>query len=144
MIMLKDDYYTVSEAAKRLNVSRQTISRWLASGKLDSEKVGRERLIYKKRIWEIELGAISTSDMVWREIFRMLIEKLGYTNEIFVIESADVFKKNPSFLITRRDGSKERIVFAISKAKLVQQSNNKYKIELPIQRVKQQAKRGEK
>lgn len=42
---LKDSYFTVAQAAEELGVTRKTISRWLADGKLSAEKVGREKLI---------------------------------------------------------------------------------------------------
>ena len=44
---LKDTYFTISEAAEELKVTRQTVSRWIASGILPAEKVGRETLIDK-------------------------------------------------------------------------------------------------
>ncbi len=49
---LKDNYFTISEAARELNVTRQTISRWVANGKLAGEKIGRETLINKKDLFE--------------------------------------------------------------------------------------------
>lgn len=45
---IKDRYFTISESAKALGVTRQTISRWIKEGKIPSEKVGRETLIKKK------------------------------------------------------------------------------------------------
>ncbi len=45
---LKDNYVTITQAAKQLGVTRQTISRWLAKGKVPGEKIGRETLIKKK------------------------------------------------------------------------------------------------
>ena len=45
---LKDKYFTISEATKELNVTRQTISRWIKEGKLHGEKIGRETLIDKE------------------------------------------------------------------------------------------------
>ncbi len=42
---LKDTYFTISEAAKQLKVTRQTISRWVAKGNIPAEKIGREVLI---------------------------------------------------------------------------------------------------
>jgi excisionase family DNA binding protein len=52
---IKDSYYTVTEAAKKLGVSRQTISRWLASGKIVAESVGREKLIRKSQLKNIHV-----------------------------------------------------------------------------------------
>ena len=49
---IKDKYYTISEASERLQVTRQTVSRWIKEGKFTTEKVGRETLIEKRRVWE--------------------------------------------------------------------------------------------
>ena len=63
---LKDKYFTIHEAAKQFNVTRQTISRWIAGGKIPVEKVGRETLIkrkdlsefYRKRLSEVAADSI--------------------------------------------------------------------------------------
>lgn len=44
---LKDTYFTISQAAKQMGVTRQTISRWIEEGKFPAEKIGREVLIKK-------------------------------------------------------------------------------------------------
>ena len=51
---IKDDYFTLSEAARELGVTRQTISRWISQGKLTGERVGRETLIKKEGLFEYE------------------------------------------------------------------------------------------
>jgi excisionase family DNA binding protein len=51
---LKDKYLTITQAAERMLVSRQTISRWITEGKLSAEKVGREKLIPKHQIITLE------------------------------------------------------------------------------------------
>ncbi len=50
--ILSQYYYTLSEAAHHLGISRMTLSRWLKSGKIEAYRVGSERMIPK---WEIEL-----------------------------------------------------------------------------------------
>lgn len=50
MSELKSKYFTITEASKKLGVSRQTISRWIADGKLTTEAIGREKLIDKAQI----------------------------------------------------------------------------------------------
>ena len=47
---IKDKYLTISDAAKELGVTRQTISRWIRSGNVSAEKVGREMLIEKDEL----------------------------------------------------------------------------------------------
>ena len=51
---IKDQYFTISEAAKQLNVTRQTISRWVSRGKIPGEKVGRETLIKKEDLFKYQ------------------------------------------------------------------------------------------
>jgi excisionase family DNA binding protein len=48
---IKDNYFTLSEAANELNVTRQTVFRWIKSGKITAEKVGRETLIEKTEVF---------------------------------------------------------------------------------------------
>jgi len=50
MQKLKDKYTTISEVAKELKVTRQTASRWLSTGEIKTEQVGREKLIDKKSL----------------------------------------------------------------------------------------------
>jgi len=45
---LKDNYITITQAAKQLGVTRQTISRWIAKKYVPAERVGRVALIKKK------------------------------------------------------------------------------------------------
>jgi len=53
-MLLKDSYYTVSEAASALGVTRQTIHRWLRQEIIaSSEKIGKERVILKTEITKV-------------------------------------------------------------------------------------------
>ncbi len=45
---LKDEYFTISEAAKDIGVTRQTISRWIAELDIPVEKIGRVTLIKRE------------------------------------------------------------------------------------------------
>lgn len=56
---LKDTYFTILEAAKEFRVTRQTISRWIAEGKIPVEKVGRETLIKKKGLHQYHRKRLS-------------------------------------------------------------------------------------
>jgi excisionase family DNA binding protein len=42
------DYYTVAEAAERLNVSHSTVWRWIRSGKLPAYRVGSRNIRIKQ------------------------------------------------------------------------------------------------
>ena len=46
---IKDLYFTISEAAKELDVSRQTVYRWIADSKMTTEKIGGVILVDKSR-----------------------------------------------------------------------------------------------
>ena len=50
--MLRDDYLTITQAAQYVNVTRQTIYRWVKRG-LRSDKVGRVTLIKRDDIHTI-------------------------------------------------------------------------------------------
>jgi excisionase family DNA binding protein len=50
---LRDKYITISEAAKEVGVTRQTISRWIRAEKVFVEKLGRETLIEKEQLFRI-------------------------------------------------------------------------------------------
>jgi excisionase family DNA binding protein len=58
---LKDEYVTITEAARLLDVTRQTISRWVSEGKLNIQRVGREALINKGDIRKFEGQRVSSS-----------------------------------------------------------------------------------
>jgi excisionase family DNA binding protein len=49
-MQITDYFLTISQTAKLLNVTRQTISRWVKVGQLNSQHIGREVLISKREI----------------------------------------------------------------------------------------------
>jgi len=49
-INIASRFYTLSEAAKRLQVERHTVSRWIRAGRLDAQKVGATVLIEKRDV----------------------------------------------------------------------------------------------
>ncbi len=78
---LMDSYFTVSQAAKELGVTRKTISRWLVDGKLSAERVGREKLIKKGEVYSLMLvgDAIRFIPRMWNALEKFLghhIEKI--------------------------------------------------------------------
>jgi excisionase family DNA binding protein len=58
---VKDMFVTISEAAKILNVSRQTIYRWIEDKKFPAEKVGGMILVDKKSVLEFRAKRIDES-----------------------------------------------------------------------------------
>jgi excisionase family DNA binding protein len=80
---LKDSYVTVSQAAKEMGVSRQTISNWLAEGKLSAEAIGREKLIPREQL--VSVGREYWSSIISFSLYTGLWEFLGYKpKEVFV------------------------------------------------------------
>ena len=115
---LKDEYFTISEAAKEMFVTRQTISRWVNEGKLTAEKIGRETLIEKEQIDNLidkdltqKLGKAFD-----RRLTTLLKRKYKYTNED-TIEPIGA-KKKPfalGYSILKKDGTKEKAWIYIGK-----------------------------
>jgi excisionase family DNA binding protein len=107
---IKDNYYTLSEAAKELDVTRQTVFRWIKDGKMPAEKMGRETLIEKSVVIEQRLK--NSQDFMKAMIGWFLVaddsklvrEQLSYdADDIITMLDADKYV----FLITRKDGRKE-------------------------------------
>jgi excisionase family DNA binding protein len=46
---IKEQYYTVAQAAKRLGVHYETAARWVRSGRLPAIKLSRRRTLIPKR-----------------------------------------------------------------------------------------------
>ena len=55
---LREEYMTISESAKEVGVTRQTISRWIREGKISAEKYGREMFIEKEAFGKTHDGAL--------------------------------------------------------------------------------------
>jgi len=113
---LKEDYLTISEAAEQIGVTRQTISRWLKSGRLKSEKLGRVRLVSKKELLSVQKSDRMV-DMWEKKIVGGAIEiirlKLNYGKED-KIEPGYILGKFHgylTFVVIRKDGKMDRIKF---------------------------------
>ncbi|MFC1897551.1 helix-turn-helix domain-containing protein [Chloroflexota bacterium] len=63
---LKDEYLTISQGAKELGVTRQTISRWIKEGKIPAEKIGRETIIEREALRKYQIKSLikSTNDSI--------------------------------------------------------------------------------
>jgi len=111
---LKDRYFTISDAAKEVGVTRQTVSRWITEGKLLVEKIGRETLIEKKVIHEYAEFQRKLPFLQWsiKEAIFAARKQYGYTGEDkmkfsqFDTEGQDgIFM----FEVTRQDGVTESV-----------------------------------
>jgi excisionase family DNA binding protein len=126
---LKDKYFTVSEAAKELGVTRQTISRWISTGKIPAEKIGREKLILKKDIQDAQKRAPFINSLIER-----LRIQLGYSEED-KIEEIGHYAGLIKFLVTRIDGTRERLEIPVSKMELVKTDKGKYSLQMDFERI---------
>lgn len=107
---IKDMYYTISEAAKELDTSRQTIYRWIANGKIPTEKIGGVVLVEKTIVdkYAEDRFMKSTMGMFDRIAFDALRQQLGYTDKDR-IERVDNEEERLVFLVTHEDGTKEKV-----------------------------------
>ncbi len=77
---LKDKYVTITQAAKQLGVTRQTISRWIVKGRVPGEKIGRETLIKKKDLYKYH-------------IMKLTYAATDSIMELYTATVADVFRE---------------------------------------------------
>ena len=110
---LKDNYYTVSQVAQELNVTRQTIYRWIKNGNLKGEKIGRETLVEKSEVfrykdekvgnWLYEIFNITLE----RTKYKIIREQLGYDDTDVIERMGDYTSLN---YIVFRKGKDAEIV----------------------------------
>ncbi len=100
---LKDSYFTVSEVAKELGVTRQTISRWIADGKLVAETIGREKLIDKKQVGQAKRLNVARLTKVIATLIGDIIKR-EYYSEADKIEAV-----GDDWIVTKSDGTMEKV-----------------------------------
>ena len=107
---LKDMYFSISEAAKEFKVSRQTIYRWIEDKKILTEKVGGVILIDKAAIRKYATRKSFQSFAHGMDIYLVetLRKQCGYGSKD-VIEDVDREKGSMSFIVTRKDGTSEKV-----------------------------------
>ncbi len=107
---LKNTYFTISEAAKELSVSRQTVYRWIADKNISTEKVGGVILIRKETIkkYITQKASESFAQMVYMFLKESIRKELGYT-AADIIEETKSGKHEVAFLVTRKDGTREKV-----------------------------------
>ncbi len=107
---IKDKYFTISEAAKFLQVTRQTVSRYIKQGWIHAEKIGRERVIAKQELYDklnapdvMRRGVRLLDRVIDAKLIQYVRNKYGYApnDEIQII--------NDKFVITRSNGTQERV-----------------------------------
>ena len=109
---LKDDYFTISQAAKEFKVTRQTVSRWLSEDDITGEKVGRETLIHKGEIERFRLDRRMTAD-----VERLMESIADYIRRIYGYSESDEVdffkfdrKKADCFFNARKQGKEYEII----------------------------------
>jgi excisionase family DNA binding protein len=110
---IKDEYYTLGEAANELDVTRQTLFRWIKAHKYKVEKIGRETLIERKVIDEQraekyfdQVSAI-VSWLLDADNYKQIREQGNYTDEDKIEILND---EEQTFLVTKKDGSRDMVV----------------------------------
>jgi len=122
---LKDKYFTISEAAEEVGVTRQTISRWISRGKFPAEKIGREALIYKDDLRRYQ--SIIEAETLRKKIINRLISQVRKQFNYSIedkIEEAKPIKKHLILAVNRKDGSYERLRVSVAKVDITEDSNN--------------------
>ncbi len=108
---LKDIYYSISEAAQALDVSRQTIYRWISDKKIQSEKIGGVVLIEKRAV--TEYGAARVIESIYRSMdnycIKYIKQEYGYGDED-QIEKTEVEDDYLVYLVTQTNGKREKIM----------------------------------
>lgn len=98
---LKDKYLTISEFAKELGVTRQTVSRWIKGHKLSAEKIGREVLIKKRELSRFprhKLSVMFAKEMDVQFI-KFIRSHYGYSEDDKIEPIGD------DFVVTKSDGT---------------------------------------
>ena len=135
---LKDEYFTVPQAAKELDVTAQTILRWVRNKRLPAEKVGRESLIAKSAVIELRLRL---ADEFIKELVNWHLAADAYKpiREYFKYNQEDKIEMiNPDrriILVTKKDGTKDKV--AIGAVRMgYNEKERRVEIELVAQEVK--------
>ena len=106
---LKDKYFSVSQAAKELGVTRQTVHRWIADGKVPAEKIGRETLVQKRKIRQFhERNLFQTLTKGLSRFFIGYIQKKYHYSKKDKIEQVGD-ESVTTFVVTKADGSREKV-----------------------------------
>ena len=114
---IKDKYFTITEAAKYLHVTRQTIGLWIKEGKLPAESVGRETIIEKSQIEKYKLNEFFefVKFEAIEQLQRAIMESYGFgvVAEITLQET----QKDGIFIfgVTKKDGRNDVVEIQINR-----------------------------
>jgi excisionase family DNA binding protein len=111
---LQDNYYTVVQAAEELNVTRQTVYRWIKNGALKAEKIGRETLIEKAEVFHYKDSKVGDwlyegfNISLKKNNYSPIREYLGYAEGDKINRIGD--PKTLVYMVTRENGKKEIVM----------------------------------
>ena len=71
-MQIADYFLTISQTAELLNTTRQTVSRWVKGGKLNSQRIGREGLISKREVECLFKERIKQAEKAYAELCNKL------------------------------------------------------------------------
>lgn len=112
---LKDEYFTVAQAADKLGVTKQTVYRWINNKELVAEKIGREMLISKKELsnYDEELFFRSFGNAITDKMGRMLQQAYLKDDTIADTEIVRPDPEEPSaqFVIQYKDGTSAKLTY---------------------------------
>ena len=105
--VLDEEYVTVPEAAKLLQVHRSTIRRWIDSGELPAHRVGLRRVLVKRS----DLARLITPARIEQEkgasmsqTKRLVIPKLTPEQQRQGLEAVERARKSQAEMLARRGG----------------------------------------
>ena len=106
---IQDEYSTISEAARDLGVTRQTVSRWIASGGLPAERIGREKLIKKDDIFTFSFNR--NYEWLIRAVPHLLIGHLRKDYEFSEGEKLERIPNSFDICVRKPDGTIDIVEF---------------------------------
>ena len=110
-MVIKDLYFTVSEAAEELGVTRQTIYRWIADNNISTEKIGGVVLIEKSSVKEYgrRKSFESFRNTMDSSLIDTIRKELRYHNRDKIEKTEPTNDEFAAFIATKSNGRQERI-----------------------------------
>jgi excisionase family DNA binding protein len=135
---LKNTYFTISEAAKELGVSRQTVYRWIEDEKIPKEKIGGVILVRKQAIRNFmrKKGRESFFQYMDSRLEGAIRKEFGFKSEDS-LEEIKGGEDYEAYLVTHKDGSQEKVRFSgVEITMTSMKSEHKIKVEIKLKGAK--------
>ena len=130
---LKDKFFNISEAASYLDVTRQTVARWISEGRLVGEKVGGIVLIDRDDVYKYDndraLADISQS--VIRLIINRLRDELKLSKEDLIVWTKSIEDGVFTFSLHKANGSHQMVHIDIGTLIEISVRKNTWHLALP-------------